>query len=78
MHTLSTLDYTQANKATWNASAHLHGQGAAWDELLQAASQPAFTVLDDCITSTLTQLGVVGRSAVQIGCNNARAAHFER
>ena len=64
--------FTKANKAAWDASAHLHGRGKEWDDLLLAASQPGFNVLDDCLTSTLTELGVAGRSAVQVGCNNAR------
>ncbi|WP_027854528.1 class I SAM-dependent methyltransferase [Marinobacterium litorale] len=68
----STIIYTKANKAAWDASAHLHAQGRSWDELLQAASHPDFNVLDDCLTATLTHLGLAGRNAVQIGCNNAR------
>ena len=68
----SIFAYTQANKAAWNASAHLHGQGASWDRLLLAAAQPGFNVLDDCLISTLRKLAIAGRSAVQIGCNNAR------
>jgi hypothetical protein len=50
----STIIYTKANKAAWDASAHLHAQGRSWDELLQAASHPDFNVLDDCLTATLT------------------------
>lgn len=72
MKAASTLAYTNANKAAWNASAQLHGQGNAWNDLLLAASLPGFNVLDDCLTATLTDLGVAGRNAVQIGCNNAR------
>lgn len=68
----NTREFTQANKAAWDASAHLHGQGKDWDELLAAASQPNFSVLDDCLTATLKELGIVGCSAVQVGCNNAR------
>jgi SAM-dependent methyltransferase len=64
--------FTQANKVAWEASAHLHGQGKAWDDLLLAASKPGFNVLDDCLTKTLTNLDIVGCSAVQVGCNNAR------
>jgi len=64
--------FTQANKAAWDASAPLHAQGSGWDELLRAAGQPGFSVLDNCLTATLTALGVAGRRAVQIGCNNAR------
>lgn len=47
--------FTQASKAAWDASAHLHGQGKGWDELLLAASQPGFNVLDACLTATLTE-----------------------
>jgi SAM-dependent methyltransferase len=65
-------NFTQANKAAWEASAHLHGQGKEWDDLLLAASRPGFNVLDDCLTATLTTLDISGRSAVQVGCNNAR------
>lgn len=68
----SILTYTQANKAAWNASAHLHGQGASWDALLIAAGQPGFNVLDAYLNATLSDLGVEGQRAVQIGCNNAR------
>lgn len=64
--------FTQANRAAWDASAPFHAQGQGWDELLQAAAQPGFSVLDPCLTATLTELGIAGRSAVQIGCNNAR------
>lgn len=64
--------FTQANKAAWNASAHLHGSGADWEAKLRAAGRPNFNVLDDCLTTTLTGLGITGRSALQVGCNNAR------
>ena len=59
MKDASTLVYTNANKASWDASAHLHGQGSSWDELLEAGNQPNFNVLDNCLTATLTDIGVV-------------------
>lgn len=65
-------DFITANKAVWDASAPLHGQGERWDRLVAAAGQPGFSVLDDCLTATLIDLGIEGRSAVQVGCNNAR------
>lgn len=67
-----TRSFTQANKAAWNASAHLHGTGPDWEARLRAAGQPNFNVLDTCITNTLRKLNIAGRSAVQVGCNNAR------
>ena len=63
---------TQANKAAWEASAPLHGTGEDWDRLLAAAGKPGFSVLDDSLTDTLKTIGIDGRRAVQIGCNNAR------
>ena len=64
--------YTEANRAAWDASAPLHGAGADWEALLEAAAKPDFSVLDDCLTQTLIELDVHGKSAVQIGCNNGR------
>ncbi len=63
--------FTEANKVAWDASAHRHAQGRGWAELLSAASRPGFNVLDSCLTATLTELGISGRTVVQIGCNNA-------
>ncbi|MEP4980683.1 class I SAM-dependent methyltransferase [Ascidiaceihabitans sp.] len=67
-----TAAYAAANKQTWDASAHLHGTGPAWETLLAQAAQPAFSVFDDCITQTLEHLDLKGKRAVQVGCNNAR------
>lgn len=64
--------FTQANKASWNASAHLHSKGERWNELLRMAGESNFSVLDKCLTKTLIELEIEGNSAVQIGCNNAR------
>lgn len=63
---------TEANKAAWNASAHLHATGAVWEALLQAASEPGFSTFDTCLTETLSGLDLKGKRAVQVGCNNGR------
>ncbi|MBN9886412.1 class I SAM-dependent methyltransferase [Salipiger abyssi] len=63
---------TAANKAAWQASAPLHGRGAQWQRLLENAARPGFSVLDAQLTATLKTLDPDGKSAVQIGCNNAR------
>ncbi|MHA7772838.1 class I SAM-dependent methyltransferase [Roseibium sp. M-1] len=65
-------NYTAANKAAWEASAPLHGAGDQWDRLLEAAGRPGFSVLDGHLTGVLQGLDLTGKSAVQIGCNNAR------
>jgi len=67
---LKTL--TKANRDAWDASAPLHKQGKDWAALLTAAAQPAFTTFDDCISATLQDLDLAGKTAVQIGCNNGR------
>lgn len=64
--------YTAANKAAWNASAALHAQGPEWDSLLEQAARPGFSVLDQDLTETLRALGLEGKTAAQVGCNNAR------
>jgi SAM-dependent methyltransferase len=68
----SITSITAANKAAWNASASLHGQGAEWDKLLEQAAQPGFSVLDQELTEAIRALGIEGKSAAQVGCNNAR------
>ncbi len=64
--------FTAANKTAWNASAALHGQGAEWDSLLEQAAQPGFSVLDQELTETIRTLELEGKSAAQVGYNNAR------
>jgi len=63
---------TAANRAAWDASAPLHGQGTDWEALLTGFSRPGFSVLDKTLTETLAALAPAGKRAVQIGCNNAR------
>lgn len=46
MKTNDICAFTQANKAAWDASAYRHGQGKGWEELMLAASQPGFNVLN--------------------------------
>jgi hypothetical protein len=62
-----TRFYTEANRAAWDASAPLHGGGASWEALLEAAAKPDFSALDDCLAQTLIELDVHGKSAVQTG-----------
>lgn len=65
-------EFTAANKLAWDASAPLHGEGEQWDRLLASAALPGFSVLDGYLTKVLRELDLTGKSAVQIGCNNAR------
>ncbi|XSG82050.1 MAG: class I SAM-dependent methyltransferase [Methyloligella sp. ZOD6] len=68
----TTAAFTAANKAAWETSAPLHAEGEAWEQLLASASRPGFSVLDRHLTAVLRGLNLSGKSAVQIGCNNAR------
>ena len=72
MESRNLSKFTAANKLTWEASAHLHGEGKDWEALVADAAKPNFSTLDDCISQTLKKLNISGRSAVQIGCNNGR------
>lgn len=69
-HDLKT--YRQGNKAAWNASAQAHAQGDGWNALLADAGHAGFSVLDQTLTDVLARLDLRGKTAVQIGCNNAR------
>lgn len=64
--------YRRGNKAAWDASAPAHGTGEAWENLIAKASEPGFSELDETLTAALKGLDLEGRTAVQIGCNNAR------
>ncbi|AQS50296.1 SAM-dependent methyltransferase (plasmid) [Thioclava nitratireducens] len=72
MADITQKEITKANRAAWNASAPLHGEGKHWEQLLENAAHPGFSVLDPFLTATLEGLDLKGKSAVQIGCNNAR------
>lgn len=72
MADLTRTRITAANRAAWNASAPLHATGAHWHQLVARAALPGFSVLDPVISALLDGLGLQGKTAVQIGCNNAR------
>ncbi|WP_394701487.1 class I SAM-dependent methyltransferase [uncultured Roseibium sp.] len=72
MASITQKEITAANRAAWNASAPLHAEGEQWEQLLERAARPGFSVLDPVLTAILDGLGLKGKSAVQIGCNNAR------
>lgn len=72
MKTPNLTTITSANRDAWDASAHLHAQGADWAALLAAAARPGFSTFDPCITASLQGLDLTGKTAVQIGCNNGR------
>ena len=69
---MDIAEVTAANRAAWDASAPLHGQGPDWEALLAGFSGSGFSVLDQTLTETLEGLAPQGKRALQVGCNNGR------
>ena len=65
-------DYTKANQRAWNESAVHHTSGDSWNGLLKNFASPGFSTLDATLTNALVEIGVDGKSVVQIACNNGR------
>jgi len=72
MDTLSAQQAIASNKAAWNESAAHHKATEHWQGLLEAVGEPGFSCLDPTLTALLLQVGIKGRDAVQLGCNNGR------
>ena len=62
-------DYTQSNRAAWDASAAQHEGGERWQRLMAGFAQPGFSAFDDTATDLLRRAGVKGSRVVQVGCN---------
>jgi ubiquinone/menaquinone biosynthesis C-methylase UbiE len=62
-------DYTNANRIAWNeaASRHAAHNNAA---LFEAFNDPDYVTLEGDILETLLQVGVKGKSIIQLCCNN--------
>ena len=65
-------DYTGSNRDVWDASAAAFEGKEEWQEMVDALKSGGFSDFDQTMTQTLQGLGIKGRRAVQIGCNNAR------
>ncbi len=65
----SRQDYTNANRVAWNEAAQRH---AAHNnvELFEAFKNPGHVTFEDDILETLLQIGVKGKSVIQLCCNN--------
>ena len=68
----SAQEAIASNKNAWDESARLHKDTAIWTALLASVAKPDFSCLDPTITALLQDVGVVGKDAVQLGCNNGR------
>lgn len=62
-------DYTQSNRAAWDASAAQHEGGERWRRLMAGFAQPGFSAFDATATDLLRRAGVKGSRVVQAGCN---------
>ncbi|MDF1750493.1 MAG: class I SAM-dependent methyltransferase [Alphaproteobacteria bacterium] len=65
-------DVTQANKLAWNASAPHHKNSKEWQRLVEGFATPGFSTFDETLTACLKDVGIEGRSVVQVCCNNGR------
>ena len=65
-------DYTGSNRDVWDASAAAFEGKEGWQEMVEALKSGGFSDFDQTMTQTLQGLGIKGRRAVQIGCNNGR------
>ncbi len=70
--TKTRRDYTEANRAAWNASAPYHRKSEGFERLLQAFAKLRYSHLDALATEELQALGVVGADVAQLCCNNGR------
>ncbi len=67
-----TENYTDAKRTAWNASAAAFEQTDFWQDMVAQLRTPGFSAFDDTMSATLREIGVEGRRAVQIACNNGR------
>lgn len=62
----------EANRQAWNESAPHHRDSTYWTELCQAIRSEHFNCLDDTLIRELQRIGLAGKRAAQLGCNNGR------
>ena len=61
-----------SNRDAWNDSARHHKDSPEWPALLEAVTHSDFSCIDDTLRGVLEHVGVAGKDAVQVGCNNGR------
>lgn len=66
-------DAIAANRAAWDASAPFHRGNASWRRHAEGfASDPAYSCFDPPMAAALREVGVAGKAAAQLCCNNGR------
>lgn len=68
---MSDQQIVEANRTAWNAVAPVHRQSQG-DELRRQFATPGASCLDEVATAHLTRIGVQGKRAAQLCCNNGR------
>ncbi len=68
---MKTADYTAANRAAWNAAAEQH-RGERWDTVVAQLTDPAQSPFEPEALALLNDIGVAGKDAIQLCCNNGR------
>jgi SAM-dependent methyltransferase len=66
------FDVTEANRKAWDQSAPQHKASGVWDELKRGFEAGGHNVFDETAAGLLSNIGVAGKSCVQICCNNGR------
>ncbi|NLE76063.1 MAG: class I SAM-dependent methyltransferase [Chloroflexi bacterium] len=64
-------EYTEGNRLAWNEAEPYHRR-KAFDQWRARFRQPGYSCLDATLTATLQGIGLAGKDAVQLGCNNGR------
>lgn len=64
-------DICEANRKSWNETAAVH-ERAVLSELLEAVRSPDFCTFDAVERRVFDRIDLVGKSVVQLACNNAR------
>lgn len=64
-------EYIEANRRKWNEAAAIHARG--YDEaFLQRLKSPDFTTFDEVERRIFAEIGLEGKSVIQLACNNGR------
>lgn len=66
---MKTNEYTKANRDAWNESARFHADADEFTDLLKGFAKPGYSSLGDMQTSWLEDIGIKGKSVVQVCCN---------
>ncbi len=64
-------DYAAANRAAWDEVAPIHARQNQ-ERLLAAFRQPGYSCLEPVETELLREIGIEGKDAAQLCCNNGR------